>query len=167
MRRGYLSAWPRREPSSCRTDSGPSRPRDPRAGARAVARPLIVHGPVIAAEARGATITDVDGNTFLDFVGGIGVLNVGHNHPRVVDAVRRQLEDVSHACFQVVSYRPYIELAARLNALVGEGYKSAFFTSGAEAVENAVKIARGYTRIGRPSSLFAAPFTAARCSVSR
>jgi len=75
------------------------------------------------------------------------VLNVGHNHPAVVNAVTKQLGLVSHACFQVVAYPGYIELAQRLNALVGNGeaYKSVFFTSGAEAVENAVKIARAHT----------------------
>jgi len=75
------------------------------------------------------------------------VLNVGHNHPAVVNAVTKQLGLVSHACFQVVAYPGYIELAQRLNALVGNGeaFKSVFFTSGAEAVENAVKIARAHT----------------------
>ena len=89
----------------------------------------------------------MDGQRFLDFVGGIGVLNTGHNHPRVVAAVRSQLERITHAAFQVAAYPPYVELAARLNALVGSGeggepHKTVFFTSGAEAVENAVKIAR-------------------------
>jgi 4-aminobutyrate aminotransferase / (S)-3-amino-2-methylpropionate transaminase / 5-aminovalerate transaminase len=82
-----------------------------------------------------------------DFVGGIGVLNVGHNHPRVIAAVKAQLGRISHASFQVAGYEPYIALARPLNALVGGGdaYKSIFLTSGAEAVENAVKIARAYT----------------------
>ncbi|MGT2491248.1 aspartate aminotransferase family protein [Cupriavidus basilensis] len=89
---------------------------------------------------------DVNGRCYLDFVGGIGVLNVGHNHPRIVAAVKRQLERVSHAAFQVAGYDVYIDLAARLNRLVGgdESYKTVFFTTGAEAVENAIKIARAH-----------------------
>jgi 4-aminobutyrate aminotransferase / (S)-3-amino-2-methylpropionate transaminase / 5-aminovalerate transaminase len=115
--------------------------------ARAVARPLIVHGPVIAAEARGATITDVDGNTFIDFVGGVGVANVGHNHPRVVEAVTAQAERYLHTDFTVVAYEPYIELAERLCAfapIAGE-CRAAFFNAGTEAVENAVKLSRLHT----------------------
>lgn len=83
-------------------------------------------------------------------MGGIGVLNVGHNHPRVVEAVRKQLDCFSHICFQVAAYDQYIDLAAKLNALVApnDHYKSVFLTTGAEAVENAIKVARGYT--GRP-----------------
>lgn len=113
--------------------------------ARNIARGIATAHPILAEKAKGAELWDVDGRRYLDFVGGIGVLNVGHNHPRVVEAVKRQLENLSHACFQVVGYEPYINLAEKLNALVGNGYKSAFFTSGAEAVENAVKIARGHT----------------------
>ena len=112
-----------------------------------VARPLIVHGPVIAAEARGSTITDVDGNTFIDLVGGVGVANVGHNHPRVVEAIHEQVDRFLHTDFTVVAYELYIELAERLGALVpitGET-RGAFFSAGAEAVENAVKLARLYT----------------------
>ncbi|HLG09460.1 MAG TPA: 4-aminobutyrate--2-oxoglutarate transaminase [Gaiellaceae bacterium] len=112
-----------------------------------VARPLIVHGPVIAAEARGSTITDVDGNTFIDFVGGVGVANVGHNHPRVVEAIHEQADRFLHTDFTVVAYELYIELAERLGALVpitGET-RGALFSAGAEAVENAVKLARLYT----------------------
>jgi 4-aminobutyrate aminotransferase/(S)-3-amino-2-methylpropionate transaminase len=114
---------------------------------RAVARPLIVHEPIVAAEARGATITDVDGNTFVDFVGGVGVANVGHNHPRVVAAIAEQSERFLHTDFTVVAYEGYITLAERLGALVpiaGET-RGAFFNAGAEAVENAVKLARLYT----------------------
>jgi 4-aminobutyrate aminotransferase/(S)-3-amino-2-methylpropionate transaminase len=113
--------------------------------ARNIARGIATAHPILAEKAKGTELWDVDGRRYLDFVGGIGVLNVGHNHPRVVEAVKRQLENLSHACFQVVGYEPYINLAEKLNALVGNGYKSAFFTSGAEAVENAVKIARGHT----------------------
>ncbi|MEX2614286.1 MAG: 4-aminobutyrate--2-oxoglutarate transaminase [Gaiellaceae bacterium] len=115
--------------------------------ARAVARPLVVHTAVVAAEARGATITDVDGNTFIDFVGGVGVMNVGHGHPRVVQAIAEQAERFVHTDFTVVAYELYIELAERLGALVpisGET-RAAFFNAGTEAVENAVKLARLHT----------------------
>ena len=103
--------------------------------------------PVVAHEARGATITDVDGNTFIDFGGGIGTLNVGHSDPRVIEAIKEQADRFTHTCFFVNHYEPYIELAERLNAMVpGDTEKrSAFFNSGAEAVENAIKVARYYT----------------------
>jgi 4-aminobutyrate aminotransferase/(S)-3-amino-2-methylpropionate transaminase len=112
-----------------------------------VPRGIATAHPVVAARAEGAQLWDVDGKRYLDFVGGIGVLNVGHNHPRVVEAVRRQVGQISHASFQVVAYENYIQVAARLNALVGgdQHYKTVLFTSGAEAVDNAIKIARGYT----------------------
>jgi 4-aminobutyrate aminotransferase/(S)-3-amino-2-methylpropionate transaminase len=117
----------------------------------AVAHPLIVHLPVFAASARGATITDVDGNTFVDFAGGIGVLNVGHAHPRVVEALAEQAARFTHTDFTLVPYEGYVELAERLGALVpiSGSTRAAFFNSGAEAVENAVKIARLAT--GRPA----------------
>ena len=112
-----------------------------------IPRGIITAHPVVAARAEGAQLWDVDVKRYLDFVGGIGVLNVGHNHPRVVEAVRRQVGEISHASFQVVAYENYIEVAARLNKMIGgeEHYKSVLFTSGAEAVENAIKIARGHT----------------------
>jgi 4-aminobutyrate aminotransferase/(S)-3-amino-2-methylpropionate transaminase len=112
-----------------------------------VARGIATAHPVVATRAAGAYLWDDAGRKYLDFVGGIGVLNVGHNHPAVVAAVQKQLESFSHVCFQVVAYEPYIRLAARLSELVapGQGYKSVFLTTGAEAVENAIKIARGYT----------------------
>jgi 4-aminobutyrate aminotransferase/(S)-3-amino-2-methylpropionate transaminase len=113
----------------------------------AVARPLIVHSPVVAAEAHGATITDVDGNTFLDFVGGVGVLNVGHNHPKIVRAIHEQTHRFLHTDYTVVAYEGYVELAERLGSLVpisGET-RGAFFNAGTEAVENAVKLARLHT----------------------
>lgn len=110
-----------------------------------IPRGIVTAHPVVAAKAKGSELWDVEGRRYLDFVGGIGVLNIGHNHPRVVEAVKAQLDDVTHACFQVVGYEPYIALSEKLNGIVGEGYKSVFFTTGAEAVENAVKIARGYT----------------------
>jgi 4-aminobutyrate aminotransferase / (S)-3-amino-2-methylpropionate transaminase / 5-aminovalerate transaminase len=117
----------------------------------AVSSGLGIATPMFAKEAKGALLTDVDGNTFIDFGGGIGVLNVGHAHPRVVEAVKEQAERFLHTCFYVTEYEPYIELAEKLNVLVpGTSEKRSFFVnSGAEAVENAVKIARSYT--GRPS----------------
>lgn len=113
-----------------------------------VPRGVVTAHPLVIERARGSEVWDVEGNRYLDFVGGIGVLNVGHNHPAVVNAVTRQLGLVTHACFQVAAYPGYIELAQRLNQLVGGGepFKSVFFTSGAEAVENAVKIARAHTQ---------------------
>jgi 4-aminobutyrate aminotransferase/(S)-3-amino-2-methylpropionate transaminase len=117
----------------------------------AVASPLIVHAPVVAREARGATITDVDGNTFLDFVGGVGVLNVGHNHPRVIEAIREQTERFLHTDYTVLPYEGYVELAERLGAIapISGEVRAAFFNAGTEAVENAVKLARLAT--GRPA----------------
>lgn len=108
---------------------------------------VAVAHPITVSRAAGAYLWDDQGKKYLDFVAGIGVLNVGHNHPRVVEAVRKQLETFSHICFQVAAYDQYTDLAAQLNTLVGgtEHYKSVFLTTGAEAVENAVKIARGYT----------------------
>jgi len=113
-----------------------------------IPRGVLTAHPIVVARAEGAYVWDNDGRRYLDFVGGIGVLNIGHNHPRVVAAVSEQLKLVTHTAFQVAAYEPYIALAERLNALVGKGepYKSAFFTSGAEAVENAVKIARAHTK---------------------
>src|SRR2546421_12761130 len=113
-----------------------------------VADPLSVFLPVVIAEGRGATLTDVDGNTFIDFTGGVGCLNVGHSHPRVVEAAQAQLEKFSHTDFTIVPYEAYVELAERLCALVPvrAPVKAAFFNAGTEAVENAVKFARAYTK---------------------
>ncbi len=120
-------------------------------GERAVAKPLQGYLPVFAAEARNATITDVDGNTFIDFAGGVGVCNVGHCHPRVVEAIQEQAAKFVHTDFTVVPYASYVELAERLGELAPftGPTRAAFFNSGAEAVENAVKIARVAT--GRPA----------------
>jgi len=117
------------------------------ARANSIPRGVLTAHPIVVTRAEGAYVWDNDGRRYLDFVGGIGVLNVGHNHPRVVAAVTEQLKLVTHTAFQVAAYEPYIALAERLNALVGKGepYKTALFTSGAEAVENAVKIARAHT----------------------
>src|SRR5919112_1015612 len=95
--------------------------------------------PMFAREAKGALLTDVDGNTFIDFGGGIGVMNVGHTDSRVVEAVKEQAERLTHSCFYVTEYEEYIRLAEKLNALVpgGTEKRSFFVNSGAEAVENA------------------------------
>jgi len=112
-----------------------------------VARGVLTAHPITIDRAEGAYVWDQTGKRYLDFVGGIGVLNVGHNHPKVVAAVTEQLKRVTHMAFQVAAYEPYVALAKRLNQLVGKGepYKSLFLTTGAEAVENAVKIARSFT----------------------
>jgi 4-aminobutyrate aminotransferase/(S)-3-amino-2-methylpropionate transaminase len=112
-----------------------------------VAAPLSITFPIAAAEARGATLTDVDGNTFVDFAGGVGCLNVGHSHPHVVQAAQEQLDRFSHTDFTVVPYELYATLSERLLALapLGGPAKAAFFNAGTEAVENAVKFARAYT----------------------
>jgi 4-aminobutyrate aminotransferase/(S)-3-amino-2-methylpropionate transaminase len=103
---------------------------------------------IFASHAKNAEIWDVEGRRFIDFAGGIAVLNTGHAHPAVTAAVQRQVEKFSHTCFQVVAYESYVELAEKLNALApGQGAKKTLFLStGAEAIENAVKIARAYTR---------------------
>ncbi|MGG1518813.1 4-aminobutyrate--2-oxoglutarate transaminase [Paenibacillus oryzisoli] len=103
--------------------------------------------PTFAAKGEGALLTDVDGNTFIDFAGAIGCLNVGHSPPRVVEALKAQLDQYLHPSFHVVMYEPYIALAEKLNTItLGDHPKKTFFlNSGAEAVENAVKIARKFT----------------------
>jgi 4-aminobutyrate aminotransferase/(S)-3-amino-2-methylpropionate transaminase len=118
---------------------------------RVVAEPLSLYLPVVAAEGRGATLTDVDGNTFIDFTGGVGCLNVGHSHPRVVEAVQEQAARFLHTDFTIVPYEVYITLAERLLEVAPfrTPAKAAFFNAGTEAVENAVKFARAYT--GRPA----------------
>jgi len=113
-----------------------------------VANPLSITLPVVVESGRGALLTDVDGNTFIDFTGGVGCLNVGHAHPRLTEAVQRQAEKFLHTDFTVVPYEVYIELAERLVALApfSGPAKAAFFNAGTEAVENAVKFARSYTK---------------------
>jgi 4-aminobutyrate aminotransferase / (S)-3-amino-2-methylpropionate transaminase / 5-aminovalerate transaminase len=117
---------------------------------RAVAEPLSIYLPIVVAEGRGATLTDVDGNTFIDFAGGVGCLNVGHSHPRIVEAAQEQLSHFSHTDFTIVPYEIYVTLAERLCDLapIAGSTKAAFFNAGTEAVENAIKFARSYT--GRP-----------------
>jgi 4-aminobutyrate aminotransferase / (S)-3-amino-2-methylpropionate transaminase / 5-aminovalerate transaminase len=114
---------------------------------RVVAGPLVSHLPIVAADTSGSTITDVDGNTFIDFTGGVGVLNVGHAHPHVVQAVQEQAARFLHTDFTVIPYEVYVELAERLLAVspFSGPAKAAFFNAGTEAVENAVKFARAYT----------------------
>src|SRR2546429_835790 len=118
---------------------------------RVVADPLSVFLPVVIEEGRGATLTDVDGNTFIDFTGGVGCLNVGHSHPRVVEAAQEQLAKFSHTDFTIVPYEVYVTLAERLIAAspFRSPAKAAFFNAGTEAVENAIKFARSFT--GRPA----------------
>ena len=118
---------------------------------RVVADPLSVFLPVVIEEGRGATLTDVDGNTFIDFTGGVGCLNVGHSHPRVVEAAQEQLAKFSHTDFTIVPYEVYVTLAERLieASPFRSAAKAAFFNAGTEAVENAIKFARAYT--GRPA----------------
>ena len=102
---------------------------------------------IFAARALNGEIWDVEGKRYIDFAGGIAVVNVGHCHPDVVARVQKQMEHYVHTCFQVVAYEPYVELCERLNALAPGNFqkKSALFTTGAEAIENAVKVARSYT----------------------
>lgn len=111
-----------------------------------VPRGLTSTHSIFITRADGTRVWDIDGNEYLDFTSGIGVLNTGHRHPKVVRAVREQLDRLMHTCFQVTMYEPYVELAARLCGLVGDGRKAVLFTTGAEAIENAVKIARAHTK---------------------
>jgi 4-aminobutyrate aminotransferase/(S)-3-amino-2-methylpropionate transaminase len=113
-----------------------------------IAGPLSITIPVVIEEGRGVTLTDVDGNTFIDFTGGVGCLNVGHSHPKLVEAAQEQLARFAHTDFTVVPYEVYVTLAERLLALspfTGPA-KAAFFNAGTEAVENAIKFARSYTK---------------------
>jgi 4-aminobutyrate aminotransferase / (S)-3-amino-2-methylpropionate transaminase / 5-aminovalerate transaminase len=118
---------------------------------RVVAGPLALTFPIVAAAGHGARLIDVDGNTFIDFTGGVGCLNVGHAHPKVVAAAQEQLARFAHTDFTIVPYEPYVELAERLleRAPFAGSAKAAFFNAGTEAVENAVKFARSFT--GRPA----------------
>ena len=103
--------------------------------------------PICAQSAEGALITDLDGNIFIDFTGGIGCLNSGHSAPRVISAVQEQTAKFQHMCFQVTMYEPYVALLEKLAAITPGNFpkKGALFNSGAEAVENAIKIARRAT----------------------
>lgn len=98
--------------------------------------------------AENAEVWDVEGRRYIDFAGGIAVLNTGHRHPALVKAIEEQLGRFTHTCFQVLAYEPYVELAEKLNARAPGNFakKSFFMTTGAEAVENAIKVARAYTK---------------------
>ncbi|MBC3387196.1 4-aminobutyrate--2-oxoglutarate transaminase [Pseudomonas sp. SWRI12] len=103
--------------------------------------------PIFAESAKNATVTDVEGREFIDFAGGIAVLNTGHVHPKIIAAVTAQLNKLTHTCFQVLAYEPYVELCEKINAKVPGDFakKTLLVTTGSEAVENAVKIARAAT----------------------
>ena len=136
--------------SSIRLKSAIPGPRSQELAARrdrAVPKGIGHSTPVYAASARGALLTDVDGNVFLDFAGGIGTLNVGHTNPDVVRAASEQLAKATHTCFSVAPYEGYVALAETLNRLTPGDFakKTMLANSGAEALENAVKIARHAT----------------------
>ena len=114
----------------------------------AVPRGVSTMHPRFTQRAANAEMWDVEGKRYIDFASGIAVLNTGHNHPRVIAAVQEQMERFTHTSFQVNPYESYVALAERLNAIAptGQPSKTIFLTTGAEAVENAVKIARAHTR---------------------
>jgi 4-aminobutyrate aminotransferase / (S)-3-amino-2-methylpropionate transaminase / 5-aminovalerate transaminase len=114
----------------------------------AIARGVASTHQIFPMHANNAEVWDVEGKRYIDFAGGIGVLNTGHCHPKVVEAVTAQLERYTHTAFQVLPYEPYVTLAEKLNVLApGDApKKTLLMTTGAEAVENAVKIARAYTK---------------------
>ncbi len=116
----------------------------------AISRGVGMTTQIYADRAENAEIWDKDGNRYIDFAAGIAVVNTGHRHPRVIQAVKDQLDRFTHTCHQVVPYENYVALAERLNAALPGDFpkKTAFYTTGAEAVENAIKIARHAT--GRP-----------------
>jgi 4-aminobutyrate aminotransferase-like enzyme len=114
----------------------------------AVARGVGQAHEIFIKHARNSEFWDVEGRRFIDFAGGIAVLNTGHLHPQVIEAVKAQLDLYTHTCFQVIAYEPYVEVCERLNAMAPGNFakKSLLLTTGAEAVENAIKIARAYTK---------------------
>ncbi|MPZ22683.1 MAG: 4-aminobutyrate--2-oxoglutarate transaminase [Dehalococcoidia bacterium] len=103
--------------------------------------------PIAVAHADGALLTDVDGNTYIDFAGGIGAQNSGHRAPGIVEAIKQQADDYLHLCFMVTLYEPYVRLAEKLNQITPGSFakKTILFNSGSEGIENAIKIARAYT----------------------
>jgi 4-aminobutyrate aminotransferase/(S)-3-amino-2-methylpropionate transaminase len=115
---------------------------------RVIADPLSIFLPVVIERGDGATLRDVDGNTFIDFTGGVGCLNVGHSHPRVTEAVQEQAAKFLHTDFTIIPYEIYVTLAERLveSAPISGAVKAAFFNAGTEAVENAIKFARSHTK---------------------
>jgi len=114
----------------------------------ATPRGVAVFGDFFVDHAKNAELWDIEGRRFIDFAGGIAVLNTGHVHPKVQAAIAAQLQRFTHTCYQVVPYAEYVSLAERINAIapISGTVKSAFFSTGAEAVENAIKIARSYTK---------------------
>jgi 4-aminobutyrate aminotransferase len=116
--------------------------------AAATPRGVGVMGTFFADRAENAELWDVEGRRFIDFAGGIAVMNTGHGHPKVVAAIEAQLKRFTHTCYQVVPYESYIALAEKLNALTPGHHakKTALFSTGAEAIENAIKIARYHTK---------------------
>ncbi len=116
--------------------------------AAATPRGVGVMGTFFADHAENAELWDIEGRRYIDFAGGIAVLNTGHRHPKIIAAVQAQLQRFTHTCYQVVPYEGYIALAEKLNALTPGSHakKTALFSTGAEAVENAIKIARAHTR---------------------
>jgi 4-aminobutyrate aminotransferase/(S)-3-amino-2-methylpropionate transaminase len=115
--------------------------------AKAVARGMGMAAPIMAARAEDSELWDIEGRRYIDFAGGIAVLNVGHRHPAVMRRVQEQLNSFTHTCFTIAPYTPFVELAEKLNAVapISGEKKSMFVTTGAEAIENAVKIARAHT----------------------
>jgi 4-aminobutyrate aminotransferase len=116
--------------------------------AAATPRGVGVMAPFFVDRAEGAELWDVEGRRYIDFAGGIAVMNVGHGHPKVKAALQAQIERFTHTCYQVVPYESYIALAEKLNAMTPGAHakKTALFSTGAEAVENAIKIARSSTK---------------------
>ena len=115
---------------------------------QAVAKAIAYSSTFIADKAQNAEVWDVEGKRYIDFCGGIGCQNVGHRHEKIVSAIKAQLDTLTHTCFQVTPYESYIELAEKLNSVYPGDFekKSMFFSAGGEAVENAVKVARYYTK---------------------
>jgi 4-aminobutyrate aminotransferase len=116
--------------------------------AAATPRGVGVMASFFAERARGAELWDVEGRRFIDFAGGIAVMNVGHSHPKVLAALHAQLDRFTHTCYQVVPYESYVSLAEKINAITPGTHakKTAFFSTGAEGIENAIKIARAASK---------------------
>src|SRR5690606_4486151 len=110
----------------------------------ATTRGVSVLTQIFAERASNAELWDVEGRRYIDFAGGIGVLNTGHCHPKVVAAVQEQLQRFTHTCYQIFPYAGYVELAEKLNRITPGDFdkRTSLFSTGAEAVENAIKIAR-------------------------
>ena len=127
---------------------GPNSQRILREREQHVPRAVFLTAPVATASARGAILEDLDGNRLIDFAGGLGALNVGHTHEKVVRAVKQQADQFLHTCFHVTMNRPYVDLARKLNGIAPGSHpkKTLLVNSGAEAVENAIKIARYHSK---------------------